>query len=69
MTKKQNILLKASIAIAVLFAIAPASNALPAHYGGIPSGNILHCVGSHLPAVYRRRIFFHSKNIKTEQKH
>ena len=39
-----------------------------AHYGGIPSGNILHCVGSHLPAVYRRRIFFHSKNIKTEQK-
>ena len=39
-----------------------------APYGGIPSGNILHCVGSHLPAVYRRRIFFHSKNIKTEQK-
>ncbi len=28
MTKKQNILLKASIAIAVLFAIAPASNAM-----------------------------------------
>ena len=39
-----------------------------AHYGGIPSGSILHCVGSHLPAVYRRRIFFHSENIKTEQK-
>lgn len=39
-----------------------------AHYGGIPSGNILHCVGSHLPAVYRRRIFSIQKTLKQNRK-
>ena len=37
MTKKQNILLKASIAIAVLFAIAPASNAMHIMEGYLPA--------------------------------
>lgn len=35
--KKQNILLKASIAIAVLFAIAPASNAMHIMEGYLPA--------------------------------
>lgn len=39
-----------------------------AHYGGIPSGSILHCVGSHLPAVYRRRIFSIQKTLKQSRK-
>lgn len=37
MTKKQNILLKASIAIAVLFAIAPSSNAMHIMEGYLPA--------------------------------
>ena len=38
-----------------------------AHYGGIPSGSI--CIAwSHLPAVYRRRIFSIQKTLKQSRK-
>ena len=67
MTKKQNILLKASIAIAVLFAIAPASNAMHIMEGYLPAAFCIAWGVICLPFIVAG-FFFHSENIKTEQK-
>ena len=68
MTKKQNILLKASIAIAVLFAIAPASNAMHI-MDGIPSGNSFALRGESSACRLSSQEFFSilKKHLKTEQ--
>ena len=66
MTKKQNILLKASIAIAVLFAIAPASNAMHIMEGYLQATFCIAWGVICLPFIVAG--FFPFKNIKTEQK-
>ena len=66
MTKKQNILLKASIAIAVLFAIAPASNAMHIMEGYLQATFCIAWGVICLPFIVAG--FFHFKTIKQEQK-
>ena len=63
MSKKEKILLKASIVFAAVFAIVPAANAMHIMEGYLPA-DILRCLGRRLPAVSDCRIYFIEKQSK-----